>query len=188
LRTIGFRVDIDEVDHPKGRVLVFYIPSSPKGTAYHLDGAYLMRSGSELVPMSEDQLRRIFAEGKPDWLEEPSKQGLDAQDVIDLLDTQTFFRLLKLQYPSNRVGVLERFVQERLIDSVGGGYTIRLIGALLLARRLTDFPDVVRKAPRVVVYTASSKLDTRLDQTGIKGYAVGFQGLVHFCYEPATSE
>lgn len=34
-----------------------------RGTAYHLDGAYLMRSGEALVPMSEDQLRRILAEG-----------------------------------------------------------------------------------------------------------------------------
>lgn len=40
---------------------------------YHLDGAYLMRSGEELVPMSEDRLRGIFAEGQPDWLEEPSR-------------------------------------------------------------------------------------------------------------------
>ncbi len=175
-----FRVNIDEVAHPEGRVLVFHIPSRPRGTAYHLEGAYLMRSGSELLPMSEDQLRRIFAEGTPDWLEEPSKQDLDAQDVIDLLDTQTFFRLLKLPYPSDRVGVLERFVQERLIDRVGGLYSIRRIGALLLARRLPDFPDVERNAPLAVVYTANSKLDTKLDQTGIKGYAVGFQGLVHF--------
>jgi predicted HTH transcriptional regulator len=59
---IGFRVDIEEVAHPEGRVLVFQIPSRPRGTAYHLDGAYLMRSGEALVPMSEDQLRRIFAE------------------------------------------------------------------------------------------------------------------------------
>src|SRR5262249_33513642 len=33
---IGFRVDIEEVPHPAGRVLVFQIPSRPRGTAYHL--------------------------------------------------------------------------------------------------------------------------------------------------------
>jgi len=41
---VGFRVDIEEVAHPEGRVLVFHIPPRPRGTAYHLDGAYLMRS------------------------------------------------------------------------------------------------------------------------------------------------
>lgn len=60
---VGFRVDVDSVEHPDGRVVVFHIPSRPRGTAYHLDGKYLMRAGEALVPMSEDQLRRIFAEG-----------------------------------------------------------------------------------------------------------------------------
>jgi len=90
---VGFRVDIEEIAHPQGRVLVFHIPPRPRGTAYHLDGAYLMRAGEKLVPMSEDQLRRIFAEGEPDWLEESVVQGLQAQQVIELLDTQTFFEL-----------------------------------------------------------------------------------------------
>jgi predicted HTH transcriptional regulator len=177
---VGFRVDIEEVMHPAGRVLVFHIPSRPRGTAYHYAGAYLMRAGEELVPMSEDQLRRIFAEGKPNWLEEPSKRGLDAQDVIELLDTQTFFELLKLPYPTERNGVLERLTAEHLVDSEGSQYSIRRLGAILLAKRLQDFPDIARKAPRVVVYLGNSKLETKLDQLGTKGYAVGFQGLIRF--------
>lgn len=177
---VGFRVDIEEVAHPQGRVLVFHIPSRPRGTAYHLEGKYLMRSGEALVPMSEDQLRRIFAEGQPDWLEEHSKAGLDGQAVIELLDTQTFFELLKLPYPRERDGVIDRLQRERLVDEREGGYAIRRLGALLLAKRFEDFPDLARKAPRVVVYTGTSKTETRLDQTGTKGYAVGFQGLVRF--------
>jgi len=179
-QAVGFRVDIEEVAHPDGRVLVFHIPSRPRGTAYHLDGKYLMRAGEALVPMSEDQLRKIFAEGEPDWLEEPSKAGLDAQQVVELLDTQTFFELLKLPYPTDRVGVIDRLMRERLVDNVNGQYAIRRLGALLLAKKLDEFPDLARKAPRVVVYTGTSKLDTRLDQTGGKGYATGFQGLVQF--------
>lgn len=179
-QAIGFRVDIEEVSHSDGRVLVFHIPSRPRGTAYHLEGAYLMRSGESLLPMSEDQLRRIFAEGEPDWLEEHSKTGLDTQRAIELLDTQTFFELLKLPYPTDRAGVIDRLVRERLVDEAGDTFAIRRLGALLLAKRLDDFPDLARKVPRVVVYTGVSKLETRLDQTGTKGYAVGFQGLVYF--------
>src|SRR5882724_3329455 len=122
LDVVGFRVDIDEVAHPDGRVLVFHVPSRPRGTAYHLDGKYLMRSGEALVPMSEDQLRKIFAEGKPDWLEEHSKTGLDAQQVVELLDTQTFFELLKLPYPTERAGVIDRLLHARLIDELDGRY------------------------------------------------------------------
>ncbi len=179
-QAIGFRVDIEEVTHPDGRVLVFHTPSRPRGTAYHLDGKYLMRSGEALVPMSEDQLRRIFAEGGPDWLEEHSKTGLDAQQVVELLDTQTFFELLKLPYPTDRAGVIDRLLRERLIDQSDGQYAIRRLCALLLAKKLDDFADLARKAARVVVYSGTSKLETKLDQVGTKGYAVGFQGLVRF--------
>jgi ATP-dependent DNA helicase RecG len=179
-QAVGFRVDIEEVAHPEGRVLVFHIPSRPRGTAYHFGGAYLMRSGEALVPMSEDQLRRVFAEGEPDWLEEYTKTGMDAQQVVELLDAQAFFHLLRLPYPTDRAGVIDRLVAERVVDETGGGYAIRRLGGLLLAKRLDDFPDVSRKAPRVVVYSGDSKLETRLDQLGTKGYAVGFQGLVRF--------
>jgi len=175
---VGFRVDIEAVAHPDGRVLAFHIPPRPRGTAYHHDGKYLMRAGEALVPMSEDHLRRIFAEGQPDWAEEAALNGLDAQQVIELLDVQTFFELLKLPYPTERAGVIDRLIRERLVDGNGNVHAIRRLGALLLARRLEDFPDVSRKAPRVVVYSGPSKLETRLDQTASRGYAVGFQDLV----------
>jgi ATP-dependent DNA helicase RecG len=179
-QALGFRVDIDEVKHPAGRVLVFSIPPRLKGTAYHLEGKYLMRSGESLCPMSEDQLRKIFGEGKPDWLEEHSKASIPIEEVIRLLDTQTFFDLLKIPYPTDQNGVIDRLVSERLIDRIGHVYAIRRLGGLLLAKRISDFPDLCRKAPRVVVYSGKSKLETKLDQTGTLGYAVGFQRLVNF--------
>jgi ATP-dependent DNA helicase RecG len=177
-QAVGFRVDIEEVLHPDGRVLVFHIPSRPRGTAYHLEGKYLMRAGSSLMPMSEDQLRRIFAEGGPDWLEEYTKPGLGSQEVVELLDTQAFFELLNLPYPTERAGVVDRLKRERLVDEVDDAFAIRRLGGLLLAKRLEDFPDLARKAARVVVYEDSSKLRTRLDQIDANGYAVGFRALV----------
>ena len=177
---IGFRVEVEEVAHPDGRVLVFHIPSRPKGSAYHLDGQYLMRSGESLRPMSEDRLRSIFAEGAPDWLEEPAILGLDGQEVVELLDTQTFFELMKLPYPSDREGVLDRLSAERLIDKRDDGWSIRRLGGLLLAKKLDAYPDLSRKAARVIVYSGTGKTETRLDQLGARGYAVGFQGLVDF--------
>ncbi|MCP5128552.1 MAG: putative DNA binding domain-containing protein [Pseudomonadales bacterium] len=179
-QAIGFRVDIEEVMHPDGRVLVFVIPPRPKGTAYHHEGAYLMRSGEQLVPMSEDQLRRIFAEGQPSWLEEVALTNLSGQDVIQLLDTQTFFDLLKLPYPTNQEGVLARLVDEVLISPGDSGYSILNIGALLLAKSLKPFSTVSRKAARVIVYEGESKLKTTSDVTGDKGYAVGFAGLASY--------
>src|SRR5581483_4830002 len=144
-------------------------------------GKYLMRSGEELVPMSEDRLRKIFAEGKPDWLEEPSRSHLSSADVVELLDTQTYFELRGLAYPTSQTGVLERLAQDHLIERDGSrGFTIKRIGAILLAKRLPEFADVSRKAARVVVYSGTSKVKTKLDQLAGKGYASGFQGMIQF--------
>lgn len=178
--TLGFRVEIEEVMHPDGRVLVFHIPGRPLGTVYDFEGAYLMRSGEELVPMSEDRLRTIFAEGQPDWLSQSALTDCDDDKVVQLLDTQSYFDLLHLPYPVNRSGVLERFESERLIQRAGAGWTITNLGGMLFAKKLEHFDRLARKAARVIVYEGTNKLKTKLDKPGTKGYAVGFQGLVEF--------
>jgi ATP-dependent DNA helicase RecG len=183
LSSLGFRVDIEEIDHPDGRVVVLRIPGRPRGSAYDLEGAYLMRCGASLVPMTQDQLRRIFSEGGPEWSDEPSKSGLGPARILELLDTVSFFKLIETPHPATVRGVIDRLLHERLIDEneMTGSFTIRRLGALLLANDLGDFPDLARKAPRVVEYGGPSKLDSpRADITGKKGYAAGFQGLVHF--------
>ena len=78
-----------------------------------------MRAGQSLVPMSEDRLRVIFAEGQPDWLSEPAMKDCDDDKVVQLLDTQSYFDLLQIPYPMERAGVLERFEKEKLIQREG---------------------------------------------------------------------
>ena len=181
---IGFRVNVTEVAHPDGRVLAFTIPPRPRGTAYSYEGAYLMRIGSELRPMSEDRLRSIFSEGKPgekpDWLQQPAVSDVSAQDISRLLDIRAFFTLLNLSHPSDLTGVIDKLMAERLITGQGGRYTISNLAAVTLAKNLRDFENVARKAPRVVAYKGNNKIQTVKDIEGSKGYAVGFQGLVRY--------
>ena len=176
---LGFRVVVSEVTHPDGRVVVFSIPSRPKGTAFNVDGVYFMRAGSQLVKMTEDRLRSIFAEGQPDWLLQPALEDCDEETVVKLLETPTYFDLMDLPYPATRAAVLDRFKKEKLIQSVSGRWTITRLGAILFAKNLEEFDMLKRKAPRVVVYEGTGKHQTtRSDTVGVKGYAVGFQGLV----------
>lgn len=177
---LGFRVDVEELLPSEGRVLIFHIPGRPRGTAYNLGGAYLMRSTDELVPMSEDRLREIFSEGKPDWFLESTKSGLSEQKVISLLDTQGFFDLLKQPYPTTQASVLEKLEKEKLIQKIDGHWDITNLGGILFAKRLADFDSLKRKAPRVIAYEGNNKLKTRLDQVGDRGYAVGFRSLINF--------
>jgi ATP-dependent DNA helicase RecG len=180
LDKLHIRVDTVSLEHSDGRVLVFAVPSRPVGQPLAFDGAYLMRVGEELVSMSPDQLKRIFAEGEQEWCRKPAMAGCDGDRVVQLLDTQSYFDLLNLPYPATREAVLERFFGEHLIERTGEGWNITNLGALLFAKKLDQFDKLARKAPRVIVYEGTNKLKTKTDKPGIKGYAVGFQGFVEY--------
>ena len=183
---LHIRVEAVELAHADGRVLVFEVPSRPTGQPLDFEGAYLMRAGEDLVPMTPDQLRRIFAEGQPDWFVQAAKECASADEVIALLDTQTYFDLSGLPYPTTREGVLSRLSGEGLITQTAAGWTITNLAAILLAKRLDGFsPMLARKAPRVVIYEGTDKTRTREDKPGNRGYAVGFESLVDFVHSAA---
>ena len=180
------RVEVTEIQHPDGRVLVFELPARPVGQAVSFDGAYLMRAGEDLVPMTPDMLKRIFSEDDQDWFSQLARVDASADDVVALLDTQAYFELLKLSYPTSRDAVLERLECEGLIQRTKEGWSITNIAAILLAKKLDAFsPALARKAPRLVIYEGIDKLITRVDMPGIRGYAVGFEGLVDFVHSSA---
>ncbi|MHC5720225.1 MAG: RNA-binding domain-containing protein, partial [Nostoc sp.] len=85
-----------------------------------------------------------------------------------------------------RDAVLDRLENQNLIQKTVQGWTITNVAAILLAKKLDAFsPALARKAPRVVIYEDINKLKTRNDTTGIRGYAVGFDGLVDFVHSAA---
>ena len=64
---LRLRIDAEEISHPKGRVVVFQVPSRPLGMPIGHRGVYWMRAGQDLVPMTPDRLRQIFHEAGPDF-------------------------------------------------------------------------------------------------------------------------
>jgi ATP-dependent DNA helicase RecG len=183
---LHLRVDICEVNHADGRVLIFAVPPRPVGQPIHFNGAYLMRAGEDLVAMTPDKLKRIFAEGEQDWFSLSAKSDASPDEVIALLDTQTYFELLGFPYPTSRDAVLERLKSEGFISRTDLGWTITNLAAIMLAKKLDAFsPALARKAPRFVIYEGADKLQTREDNQGNRGYAVGFEGLVDFVHSSA---
>jgi len=180
LEKLQIRVEIFELQDGEKRVLVLSIPPRTRGTALHYDGAYFMRSGEELVPMSPDQLRRIFAEDKPDFEYQLAKQNLSPEQVISLLEVQSYFDLINIPFPETQQGILDRFCREKLVIEENGFYSITKLGAILFAKKLTDFESQARKAVRLIVYNGNSKIHTKRDITGVKGYAVSFKSLIQY--------
>ncbi|MFZ4441448.1 MAG: helix-turn-helix domain-containing protein, partial [Syntrophales bacterium] len=67
IERLRLRIDVEEIPHPDGRILVFHIPSRPLGMPVAYKGAYWMRGGEDLIPMTVDQIRRILEEAAPDY-------------------------------------------------------------------------------------------------------------------------
>ena len=111
-------IDIHEVNLPEGRVILFQIPSAPKGIPIAFDGHYYARDGEELVPLNIEKIERIRAQAtKEDWsaaivpaatLEDLDEDAIalarknfknkfpDKADEVDLWDNITFLNKAKV--------------------------------------------------------------------------------------------
>lgn len=187
---IHLKIGWEEIHHPDGRVLIFDVPSRPQGQPIHYGGRYFMRAGSDIAPMSPDFLKKIFDEGQVEFVEQPAKSGCSEEDVVRLLDVQSYFDLKKRPYPSTRKEVLETLMQKGFVRVDGASYTITNLGALLLAKRLGDFEHLGRKAVRVVVYEGVSKAKVKggKDTVDPRGYAIGFEPLIDAIHNESASE
>lgn len=120
-----------------------------------------------------------------EWINRIAKAAT-ADEVIELLDTQAVFELLKISYPPSREGVLIQLENEGAIRAHGASWVISNLGALLFAKKLDAFDQSLScKAARFIVYDGGNKLKTKTDIFGSRGYAVGFKALIDFVHQAA---
>lgn len=113
--------------------------------------------------------------------EQYSKQDLTLNEAIQLLDFSVYFDLKKEPIPSDIDGISHYLLQEDILAKQDNGlYAITNLGAILFAKRLSDFPRLERKAIRVVQYKDNSRLEMLKEDVGNKGYAIGFDGLLKY--------
>ena len=67
IEKLRLRIEAEAIQHGSDRVVIFTAPSRPIGVPIAVDGAYWMRAGEDLAPMTQDMLRRIFDEAGPDF-------------------------------------------------------------------------------------------------------------------------
>lgn len=113
IEKLGLRIEIEEISHTNGRVLIFHIPARSLGVPISFRGAYWMRGGDSLVPMTNNQIKRIFAESEPDF----SAQLCPGAALTDL-ETQAIeeFRRRWLQKSQN-AALQTISVRQLLIDA-----------------------------------------------------------------------
>lgn len=143
-----------------------------------------IRIGSYKKPLNKhpDHQRRLWKVLDAYSFEDGTATAdLTVEQVVQLIDYPAFFTLHKQPLPESRSSVIEALEAAQLIrHNVEQQWQITNGGALLYARNLADFTRLARKAPRVIHYDGSSRIKTKREQTGQRGYAAGFQGLVSY--------
>lgn len=179
------RIDftIEEFEYGGKHIALFKIPATYNQPVEFSHTAYI-RVGSYTRKLNEfpEKARKIWKNSSNNVFEERlAQESVSADQVIELLNTQSYFELMKIPYPTDRKGVLEKFCSEKFIHlNNDGSYDITNLGALLFAKDLNAFDQLKRKAVRVIVYDGKNKLNTIREVIGNKGYAVGFENLIEW--------
>lgn len=160
-------------------------PIDFKKTTYIRVGSYTkkLREIPSKETMLWDRLRANRFEN------EVAKTDAKAEDVIGLLNTQTYFDRLSRPYPTNSARVIQYLIEESMILKQDNGlYSITNLGALLFAKNLAAFDHLGRKTVRIISYLGDDKLQVNKEEQVESGYAVGFDGLLRLVNAMTPSE
>lgn len=184
LQRLSPRVDIEifETIYQDNLISLFQIQAAFGQPTRFINYDYI-RVGSITRSLKDfpEKEKKIWNKGPRQAFEKGIALQVDSEsDIIAKLETQSYFDLLKIPYPSTRKTVIEKFISEKFIKQVSGGYAITNLGALLFAKNIHEFDTVKRKVVRVIQYEGKNKINTLKDQDGKLGYAVGFERLIKF--------
>ena len=116
-----------------------------------------------------------------DFETQSALQNLDLQAALQLLEYNSYFDLTGIPLPVSADGIVHYMLQEGiLIKQDNGQYAISNLGAILFAKRLSDFQKVSRKAIRVIQYQGKDRMSMLKEEVIEKGYVVGFEGMIKF--------
>lgn len=165
------------------RLLFVHVPESSVKPVHlrgkSLDHAFI-RSGGTTRPASRQEIGAMMLHSRtPRWEELHASLLLTDQEILAQLNAEPILKMLERPLPSSPTETMDWMAGEKFVDREpgGGGYVTNL-GAIAAARRLADFPDLSRKAVRIVVYDGLNKAKTNQEKEGTKGYAISFQGLM----------
>ncbi|MGQ3683866.1 MAG: RNA-binding domain-containing protein [Candidatus Loosdrechtia sp.] len=147
------------------------MPVSFRGIPY-------IRIGSYKKPLDDhpERERKIWNRTSQVVFEkEFALEKLSEEDILRLIDYPGYFDMMKLLLPDNRKGIIERLIQDRIIEFDGYNLNITNLGGILFAKNIEQFENISRKAVRVIVYQGNNRIKTKKEQTGTRGYAIGFE-------------
>lgn len=178
------RVDFNifEFEHSGFHFAIFRIEAT-RHTPVSFKGVPYIRIGSYKKQLDDhpERERKIWNAGERNVFErEFALTGASEDEVLKLIDYPAFFDLLRFPLPDNRKGIIDRLVEDKIIVRQSDQFAITNLGGILFAKDINAFDSLARKAVRVIFYDGKNRIKTTKEQTGKKGYASGFEGLIKY--------
>lgn len=175
-------LDYSVLEIESKHILCVYISESKSKPVYIKSGTMFdsyTRSAGESRKLSKEEIQKMIAVSQGLTFESRLYPDIyQADDIIARLDYVTYFDLLGVKQPSNQQEILSVLESERLIQKINDHYQMTNLGILLFAKNLSDYKEIKRKAPRVIVYNGKNRINTIKQIEGNLGYASGFSRLV----------
>lgn len=169
----------------EGHNLLFIHIPEEREKPVHLRGkdiyASYYRSGGQTLKMSTKQVQALIAKSRGISFEENTALGnLTQEQVLELLDYRTLFRLLDKNVPKSTDTIVSLLKEMGYCTESNDVWTITNLGAILFARSLQKFPSLGGREIIVRKYEGQNNRQLQFEQRGGLGYAVGFEGLIDF--------
>lgn len=101
------------------------------------------------------------------------EENLEAADIAELLDVAVYFDLLDMRQPNSIELAIPPMQEQDLVRAQDNGkYGITNLGALLIARSLSQFFSLRKRAIRVIRFQGKGNTDIIDDRTFDAGYAM----------------
>ena len=180
------RIDFKIHEFPyEGKLIVVFSIQPCRDRPVSFRGVEYIRVGSYTKQLREfpEKERALWAKSSQIPFErEVAERSVPTEEVLKLLDHQSYFKLTRQRPPRDAIEILKRLEREKLIARFGDEkWHIMNLGALLFARRFSDFESLTRKAVRAVIYRGRDRTQTVEERIVVpSGYAAGFTNLIRY--------
>ena len=172
------------INFKDNELLFVHIPESTE-LPVHIRGSDLYdsykRSAGQTVKMSRAELKELITRSRGISFEEQiAKRQISVDEVLTLLDYESYFKLTSKKIPSERPKIVEVLENEELVKRNQDLWDITNLGAILFAKEITQFNTLKRKAVRLVVYKSSGRTEAIKERDGKYGYAASFERRIQY--------
>lgn len=191
--TYAVTIEHSIIEYNGNSLLFIYIPEQHDKPVYlrgkDIFDSYI-RSAGQTVKMSRNQVKALIAESQGLSFEKKIiRDNVTKEQIVGLLNYRKLFQLLDKNIPTaidNIVSKMEEF--GFCIKKQDGLWAITNLGAILFANDISHFSDLDKRAVIVRRYKSTNNRELVIQQDGVYGYAVGFDGLIDFIMKNTSYE